>query len=320
MARSPDSDWSDPRFALRRLTRRPTVPLDAYQAEPEDAGWRAVLRERAVAARVPGGPEICLILGVMPRSGTNYAESLLLTHPNIAGAPDDLRELPLLSAADRMGGFQDRLADFYEPNDKVFVHHEWLAYAAAGYVNRLRNSAGGNVRAITLKDPHMRNVWLFDVIFPTEKALLVLRDGRHVVDSTIRTWPLKFAGRTFEDVCLEWAAATTAALDYAERAPADRVRLVRYEALAEDTAATITPLMEWLGADPAAVPHVELENRPILGSSTHSKSADGTVGWTPVVADEDFNPSRREVDWDDKQCEIFARICGPVQARAGYPG
>lgn len=318
MARSPDSDWSDPRFAIRRLTRRPTVPLDAYQASPEATGWRATLRERALAARVPGGPEICLILGVMPRSGTNYAESLLLTHPNISGAPDDLRELPLLSAADRMDGFQDRLAEFYEPNAGVFAQHEWLAYAAAGYVNRLRNGAGSTTGAVLLKDPHMRHVWLFDVIFPAEKALLVLRDGRHVVDSTIRTWPLKFAGRTFEDVCLEWAAATTAALDYAERAPADRVRLVRYEALAEETAATVAPLMEWLSVDPAAVPEIELTDRPILGSSTHSKAADGTVGWTPVKADKDFNPARRKVDWDDKQHEIFDRICGAAQSRAGY--
>lgn len=318
---SPDSDWRDPRFVLRRLTRRPTAPLAAYAPPGLDAAARDRLRAAARAARAPGGPAVTFVLGVMPRSGTNYLERLLLTHPDACGAPGGLRELPALGAAGALErGFAADLGRLYGPNADLFARHEWLAYALAGYLNAARAGCPAEARMLLIKDPRVRNVGLFDAVLPDTRALIVLRDGRYLLDSTIRTWPLRPLGRTFEDLCLEWEAATRAALDYAAAAPEGTVRLVRYEDLVRDTPAEMAAVCDWLGLDPARLDAAALGAAPVLGSSTHSKGADGTVGWTPVARDAAFDPTGRPLDWSASRQATFARICEATQARAGYGG
>ena len=310
---SPDAEWRDPRFALRRLLRRPTAPLGAYAPPALSPAERAALREAALRARTPGGPEICVILGVMPRSGTNYLERLLCAHPGCeaSGAP---REWPALACADAIRPFEAALARRHASNDGP--PYLWLAYALAGQLNALR--AASRAEAIVLKDPHVRHLGLLDAVMPREKAVLVLRDGRRVIDSTLRTWPPRRLGRTFEDLCLEWAAAATAALDHAERASPEAVRLLRYEDAAADPAGVARGLLEWLGLDPCGLPAGLVEETPVLGSSTHSRDASGAVGWAPVERPEGFDPARRPVEWPRRRERVFARICGPAQARAGY--
>jgi hypothetical protein len=254
----------------------------------------------------------------MPRSGTNFLERLLLTHPDTEGAPGGLRELPILGAAPAMEGVRAALARLYGPNADLFARHEWLAYAMGGYLNAVRAGADPATHTMLIKDPRVRNLWLFDAVTPEDtRAAIVLRDGRYLIDSTIRTWPLRPLGRTFEDVCLEWDAATRAALDYAAEAPGDRVRTIRYEDLVADAPATMAGICDWLGLDPARLDPAQLTDAPVLGSSTHSREG-GRVGWTPVKKDGAFDPTGRALDWSVAQRATFARICGATQERAGY--
>ncbi len=318
MTYSPDAQWRNPAFAIKRLMRRPTVPLDGYERAELGPSDREYLRERAMSARTELSHDICFVFGVMPRSGTNYLERLLEAHSEIATCPENLRELPFLASADRLGEFQADLSRFYPPNNEVFRLHEWLAYAMAGYVNSIRNRADTAKKLTVIKDPHMRNISIFDAIMPREKAILVVRDGRYVIDSTIRTWPLKPLGRTFEDVCLEWQAATSAALDYASSAPQDQVKLVRYEDLVADTSTEMNDIFGWLGLDSGKADQSKLTDAPILGSSTHSREATGEVGWKPVKDTKGFNPTSRPLEWTPAQRNTFDRICGETQSKAGY--
>ncbi|MEO1308160.1 MAG: sulfotransferase [Pseudomonadota bacterium] len=315
---SPDSRWTDPSFVIRRVLRRPTVPMEPYQPLQIDAAARGRLQDVALKAQGLSTPPVAFVFGVMPRSGTNYLERMLCQHPDVVTPPDDLRELPFLSALPDMHRFEDSLARFYAPNSELFAQNEWLAYAMAGYLSSVRSSVGETAKLVVIKDPRVRHISLFDAVLPREKAMIVVRDGRYLVDSTIRTWPLKPLGRTFEDVCLEWDAATRAALDYGDTAPAERVRLVKYEEVVADPATRIGELCSWLGIDPAAIEAEALTDAPILGSSTHSRENGGEVGWTPVYKKDGFDPTGRDLGWTDKQKRIFERVCGETQKRAGY--
>lgn len=318
MTRSPDAKWQDPSFAVKRLLRRPTVSVDDYAPVKMSEPDMKELRALALSARASHPHEICFVFGVMPRSGTNYLERLLEAHFDVATCPNNLRELPFLAAPDGFSAFQTDIARFYPPNADVFMQHEWLAYAMAGYVNSVRSKAAEDKTLTVIKDPHMRNISLFDTLMPTEKAVLVVRDGRYVVDSTIRTWPLKPLGRTFEDVCLEWKSATQAALSYANSAPVSQIKLMRYEDVVADTLNQMVELFNWLGLDPARADQAMLTDAPVLGSSTHSKNASGEVAWTPVKNADGFNPTARPLEWTDAQREIFIRVCGETQTEAGY--
>lgn len=315
---SPDAKWNEISFIIKRILRRPTTPLNHYKNKTLNSTHLNEIKAAALRSRSKSSVSTAFIFGVMPRSGTNYLEKLLLTHPKVNIPNNGLRELPILAAAEEIKNFESALSRFYSPNKEVFKKYEWLAYAASGFINNIvKEVENSDTSILLLKDPHMRNIDLFEAIFPLEKSLLVLRDGRYVIDSTLRTWPLRRFGRTFEDICLEWAAATNAALAYSDRTDPNSTKIVRYEALAKRPVETIKEVSKWLNIETSELQKDNLINTPVLGSSIHSKNEQGDVDWKPLAKSEDFN-LERELEWPKRYIKIFDNICGETQERAGY--
>lgn len=316
---SPDEAWADPRFALRRLLRRVTIdPRRFGPALPPGAAAALARRVRPAqeAALTAGGrdaPARCiLLLAPTPRSGTNFVESLIAAHRGVRAAPCGLRELPLLAEADRIRPLERALGRRHRENETLIAPYETLAHLATGLLARAAAEAP-EARALLLKDPHARRLDLAEAVFPGAFTVMVLRDGRRAVDSMARTWPPRFPGRTFADMCAEWALATEAALDWLEAGGAGRHAL-RYEDAAADPAGTAMSLWTRLGLPPDPAARLALGTLPVLGSSTHSVGAEG-VDWRPRPQTPDFDPAGRSLDWSPGRERAFARHAGATQAR-----
>ena len=59
-------------------------------------------------------------------------------------------------------------------------------------------------KTLLLKSPHITSVKWFHDIIPNGKLVLINRDGRDTVISTVNTWP----NITFNDACLRWVKGT----------------------------------------------------------------------------------------------------------------
>jgi protein-tyrosine sulfotransferase len=265
--RRPDRRWRSPGFALRRLLRLTTTDPGGYglSVDPEIV---IAIAERARASRPALGRGAALLLGPTPRSGTNYVEAIVSAHPHVATAPCGVREAPFLAAAETIRPFEQEFGRRHAETSRGLVPYEWLGYAASGFLARAAAEAGPE-RLILLKDPHALRLDLAEAIFPDAKRLIVLRDGRRTVDSCVRTWALRRLGRTFADICLEWALATNAALDHVARS-GGAAMAIRYEDAVAAPASVARAAQGFLGLDPGLARLTDLHAtpgpRPIRGA------------------------------------------------------
>jgi protein-tyrosine sulfotransferase len=311
--RSPDARWRDPRFVLRRVLRLPAQEPGDF-APPEDPARLDRIAARAAAARRGARLRCAFLLGPMPRSGTNFVEALIAAHPAVAASPLGLREAAVLAEAPRLAPFARALARRHVSAAGV-EPEEWLAYALAGALARVEAERPG-ARLALFKDPRARGLPRLRAILPDAVPVIVLRDGRRTLDSHLRTWPARglgrWLGRSFADRCAEWALGAQAALDLAAADP--RAVVVRHEAAAADPRGTAARLWSALGLPPALQALEGVAGLPVMGSSTHSRGADG-VDWRPRAAAPDFDPAGRPLDWPARRERAFRRIAGETQAR-----
>lgn len=308
-----------PGFIGRRLLRRPTLDRALY----DDAGLTETERSHLVevthsAQRVFERKRLLFIFGIMPRSGTNFLFELLLRAPPFARSAIPFAELPILAGEEYFRGPVDLIGRVHRESGKAFARMEWMAYATAGFRNRVLDIAGpGSITLI--KNPLVWNIELWPVLFPQDHMLLLIRDARYIVDSFMRTLIHSGMSRTFEDVCIETALAIDKSMAFLASQPANRLMLLRYEDVVRDKSGAVSRVSEWLGESTAIADREVLEHLPVYGSSVYSnRTSDGSVDWTPVAADEGFDPTNRTLSWTTGQQRIFDRVCGAQNARLGY--
>jgi len=316
-------------FVGKRLLRLPSTErssfFDPWFAEENARHLRSVAQSvRAlpredgvgVAAASRHAPRIVFLHGVMPRSGTNYLQSLLELHPDVVVNPYGIRELPFLNTLEDARLYEERFLRLYRRNRESFSDLEAFCYMVSGFLRRIEAEFSAD-KTVVIKSPHTRMMRYFPYLFPTERCLIVLRDGKRAVQSTIDTWPLRFLGRTFADVCREWSFGTEAALEAQSRMSTDACRLVRFEDAVAAPDGTARDLMRFLKLDEGRYPFERIGDLPILGSSRASRS-NGEVSWTPVRKPEGFDPSKRPIQWSRKRRTVFDAVAGDMQKKAGY--
>lgn len=274
-------------------------------------------RLSGLARRARGdGPAPILVLGVMPRSGTNAVRDAIALHPDVYADPGRLYEFPLLHAADAAAVFMDQFHSYFPRNAEVTHRHDALAMLAGAWLRELQLEAGD--KRILLKSPHVQNLFLAPHIFPDAKIVLCLRDGRDVVDSSLRTFSrVSLARKTFAQLATEWKFAAEAIVGATQAiAMQDMVTLARFEDLQDAPSQTVTAVLNGIGLDVANYDMEAFANLPVRGSSRSTATDDSR--WQPETRSAHFKPVNRWHAWSDKRKARFDRIAGQALEQAGY--
>lgn len=304
---------------LLRLARR--VAGLQYLAPADflpDIGEAEAQRICELSARARGaGPAPILVLGVMPRSGTNFLRDLLALHPDVCADPGRVHEFPLLHAARGAAGFMDEYLSLFPANAEVSGRWDALALLSGAWLREFQHEAGA--RQILLKSPHVQNLSLAPHVFPGARIILCVRDGRDVIESTQKSfsrWAL--TRKTFAQLAREWGLATAAVMQFAPGAARARaeVMVVRYEDVVAAPGDMARRLLDHAGLDPAAYDFHKVDAMPVRGSSRSQKAE--ADRWLPERKQADFNPVRRWAAWSDAKKARFDRIAGDVLEAAGY--
>lgn len=252
------------------------------------------------------------VLGIMPRSGTNYLHQLLTLHPGCV-ARERIPEDRLLIPADHLRAYAARVARGWRDSWSVPDEEGRLLLSAIGdgLLGFLTRGAGGS--CIVTKTPSLQNIELFFDLFPQGRLILLVRDGRTVSESAARTF-----GWTRSHAMRRWAAAarTAIAFDAAHRRN-ERYRFVRYEDLLRDLKPTLRPLLELCELDPATYPWTKARDLPLVGSSVFRGSRQ-EVHWDPIQRPSHF-PER--VSWEGWSRELlgeFELVAGAEMRALGY--
>ena len=275
---------------------------------------RQRLIEQSRAIRGPVKHPSVFIFGVQPRSGTNLAANLVALHPDIESYPRQMFEMPLLRAAQGTRAFRNELLSYFPRNAGSIDEWDPLLWMAGGMMRALVSDTGD--RPLLFKSPHMQFVHLFSVLFPDDVCVLVVRDGRDIIASSMKTFHKEWFSKSFRQMAREWHLATNAAMKIAAEDTTGRVLLWRFEDLASDPRATLERDLVKLGLDETRFPYEKLETLPVFGSSTSEK--EGKERWRPVEREKSFNPIGRWQDWSERKQRAFMREAGATLTRAGY--
>ena len=275
-------------------------------------------RLRGLALRARGDtPAPILVFGVMPRSGTNFVRDLLSEHPDVCADPGRLYEFPLLHSGGAARSFMDEFIAMFPRNSEVLSRWDAWAMLSGAWLRELQLEAGE--KQILLKSPHVHYLNLAPFIFPDAKIVLCLRDGRDVMESSLRTFSRWSPGRkTFKQLAHEWALGTDAILSFENgraNAHAD-IKVVYYEKLVSDANKEINLILPHLGLDPERYPFDKLESMPIRGSSR--SNINDTERWQPQEKDKNFKPIGRWSSWSKARRARFDKIAGQKLQEAGY--
>jgi protein-tyrosine sulfotransferase len=270
-------------------------------------------RGEGVVAGQRGDP--IFIHGIMPRSGTNFLWDLLLVHPDCAPAREPVREDLFLNHADHLVAFAEEVRASWDPRWGDFapdVGERLQAALGDGLISFLWTDRS---RRLVTKSPSVRHLGRFFVLYPGARLLILVRDGRSVVQSSMETF-----GWDFDRACRAWADAAEEILRFqqAEAARSDRWRLVRYEDLVDDPEGQLRPILAFLGLDPARYDFAAARGLPVRGSSAFGRR-DGEVHWEPVAKDASFAPKERWRSWPGGRLERFDWLAGDQLRRLGYP-
>lgn len=279
--------------------------------------------DRSRAGEIGPGAEdqaIVFVHSLMPRSGTNYLANLLAIHPDCAlGAID---EDGLLGRSHNLVRFANQLVRIWKGNGD----YEPLApFDPAG---RLLRHFGRAMRSflvdmqdamdkprpavIVTKTPSTRNIETFSALFPDDRTIVLIRDGKAVVESLDRSF-----GYGFEQATRDWAAAARHFIAASPGLPQDRVLVVRYEELVLDTGAITDRLLGFIGLDPALYDHARASALPVIGSSDLTRGG-GQVDWLPREKGSDFNPLSRYEHWSKRKHSRFEWLAGREMRQLHY--
>jgi hypothetical protein len=256
--------------------------------------------------------EPIFILGISQRSGTNYLCDLLCLHPD-CGAPAPMREDFFVHHADLLVAYAHA----------VYGHwHRWVidekleAYLCQSLGEGLLTflAAHHHGKRLVTKTPSVQNLRYCFKLFPHASLLILIRDGRAVVESRMRTF-----GEPFEVAVRKWAEAAAAIrqFDEAMRGTDCRYLIVRYDDIWTDVRGELQRILTFLDLELDRYDFAAATNLPVRGSSAFGRK-DGKVHWRPVEKTPDFDPLRRWSHWDRAMHERFNWLAGESLTTFGY--
>ncbi|MBK8978308.1 MAG: sulfotransferase [Planctomycetes bacterium] len=297
---SAHEDIFDP-YALRRALAEPHL-------SPALQEWTTAIRAGSQCPAV-------FVCGVMVRSGTSLVTNLMALHPDLFRHPRDVWELPILR---QIGHLETLSRDFfkaYEQNRERLGEHDLIGLLGTAILAFLQAAVEPGVR-ILLTHPGAHYIDYFFTMFPHEQLLLLMRDGRDVVESAHKTWP----EWKFEQICESWAGNADIMLRCRDRFTGEGrpVFYGRYEDALEEPQEFVRRACPVFGLDPETYPYPYIDTHiPVKGSSSFESVRRGI--WERRQRDPNFKPRGRWAkEWTDEQKRVFKRIAGKALIDAGY--
>lgn len=264
------------------------------------------------------------VLGAKGRSGTGFLRELVRLHPDCAGPAHPLsREDWLLFYAQPLADYARALSERiggarFEPLDVTGFEDGVLEALGRGLLS-YGGGDYGDASHVVLRAPSVRGIEHAHRLFPDAKVLVIIRNGRDSVESSLRSWPTEKDGTEtpFEEFVRRWEQGARRLLRLMEEYPG-RMMSVRYEDLVVDLERRMRRVLRFVGLDPARYDFDAAAELPVHGSSSFGL-VDGHLTWQPQRRTEAFRPLERAAGWDADRHRRFNAIAGDMMEAFGYP-
>ncbi len=252
------------------------------------------------------------IVGINPRSGTNYLYQLLASHPECVMSNHHGEDF-ILNGIDKYLEFYDKVT--YRWKKEWYNDREDLRKALESGINKYLDPVSSPAKLMITKTPDPTNAPLFLKAFTQGYLIVITRNGQDLVESYTTSF-----NRRFEDVVRGWVRGARI-IDTIKKDPemlnSGRVIFLKYEDLYQHNKQEMTRLMEFLQLDVAKYDFVKSQNFDVIGSSTF-KGESAEVTWVPIPKDPTFNPLNRFEGWSKFKHYRFNWLAGKYSKAMGY--
>ena len=259
-------------------------------------------------------PQAVFILGMMRRSGTNYLYDLLKLHPDSRRARGPIWEDFLLHGSHRLISYVEEVKRQWDPSWGFGEEEPAGLYRSLGQGLLAFLGPEDPRRLFFAKTPSVENLDMFPKLFPHAKLIIVVRDGRAVVESGMKSFAWNF-----EEATHNWVRCAQTILNFAQthRSRAESFRVIRYEDLWSQTREVMTGILNWLELDLDKYDFAAARHLPVRGSSVFRGGAN-RIHWEPVEKTDAFKPLERYRHWSAFRHQRFHFIAGPTLVGLGY--
>lgn len=254
-------------------------------------------------------PDPIFILGITQRSGTNFLYDLIRLHPDCGGAPpwEDF----LVQYSDQLEAYAESVSAHWPSNWGV-TGQTLRSYLGQGLLAFLTAQVGE--KRILTKTPSVQHLNNFFELFPQAHLLIIIRDGRSVVESGVRSF-----GWDYEAAMRRWTEAAQTILDFKRtHNHSDKYLIVRYEALHNNLADEMKKTLDFLQLNSNKYNFVAAQNLPLRGSSILKQQDEDTLHWQSIQKPTDFKPTERWSSWSPALHQRFNWIAGPQMEQFDY--
>jgi hypothetical protein len=254
------------------------------------------------------------IIGIEHRSGTNFLSDLLALHADTC-RPSAIGEDFFVHHAHHLQRYTAGLHQSWsQPWRESATQGDVAAAIGRGLLSLLADQADRPARHLVTKTPRADRLALFPWLFPGHPLLILVRDGRSVVESAVKSF-----GWSYDKAIRKWGNGARKILEFVRgnhELPC-RSLVVRYEDLVTNNAAEMRRILTFLRLDPAGYDFDAAAAMPVRGSSTLKSQGQG-LHWIPVPKSSDFNPLKRGADWPARLNRKFLIAAGMYQQLLGY--
>ncbi len=255
------------------------------------------------------------ILGILPRCGTNFLSNLLILHPD-CGPPDPVWEDFLVAHSDLLVQYSDQVTSHWDKKWGIDEQAKNELDVSLGLGLSSFLSRRGKGTCLITKTPSVDNLDLFFRFFPDARLLILIRDGRAIIESAYRSFGWR---RESTLHALASAARTINDFDQRNRGSGARYKIVRYEDLWDEVDGQLLKLFSFLELKSDVYDFGQAHELPVKGSSEVVKDHGEAMHWNPVEKNDKFDPLSRYSHWGAFRHYRYNRIAGQHMEALGYP-
>jgi protein-tyrosine sulfotransferase len=255
------------------------------------------------------------VLGITQRSGTNFLGNLLVLHPDCE-YPSPIYEDLLLEDSQILNEYADKLYSRWDSKWGVNYDTKKRLKKAigSGLITFLRSHLSSAEKRLVSKTPSVKNLNSFFQWFPEAKLIIIIRDGRSVVESYVKSFSF-----SYETAMQLWADRAKIIVDFMETNKNNQkgFMLVKYENIFSENKKEMEKILTFLNLDKTKYDFESAKKMPVHGSSELKTKSEG-IHWEPVAKTTNFNPLARYSNWDISKHRMFNRIAGKYLYEFGY--
>ena len=254
------------------------------------------------------------ILGIEHRSGTNFLADLLALHDDCC-RPATIGEDFFLHHAQLLDKYVAKLHGSWHADWRKDASRDEIgAVLGRSLLSLLTSRTDRPAERLITKTPKADQLALFPWLFPDHPLLIIIREGRSLVESAVRSF-----GWSYPKAIDQWARGAQSILEFDRDHSGGNCRylVIRYEDLVTDLEPQMRRILRFLRLDAALYDFDAAASLPVRGSSM-IKMAGSELHWKPVPKTNNFNPLKRADNWTPAMHRRFYRRAGHLQQLLGY--